>query len=515
MMTLHRSGDDDRGSLPIAMMVVLTGLVLSVAVLPMIVRQVSGERSISDRNTALAGARIGLDVVMARIASASMKIAASDPSAVGLLEDLPDCRNPVEGDVGVGQEKLKYSVTIAYKDSEGTSLTCPLTKVPKTAELKSTGAGSLNVAPIGKPAQYGSRVLNASYTFALDNDNQKAVGGSIRIDTSTVGNLCMDAVSKTPAAGAPVKARLCDGSSTQQFQYTEELYLKLVNSETDAYPNGMCVFGTTAHANGKAVVLQPCPSGSIVADFQWSLDNNSELKSTSPTRTVENFCINLTTGSKVDTPLVLNSCSSNSSLNVWRFDAGVGAGMAGEETYQLVNYSQFSRCLDVTSRSVTSTYMIAWFCKQDPNGVVDWNQTWYHPVPVAPAVEKQGVIYVISSGKRYCLKSPLVATTSSWVTVTATGCPQTTVTSNVGIPAELLWNVRRATGSYTTSYRIEDAKGLCLQPTDLATGVKNVDLHADGTSKVKVAVCSSAELQKWNAPPDISNSSPLTGVKEN
>jgi hypothetical protein len=53
-----------------------------------------------------------------------------------------------------------------------------------------------------------------------------------------------------------------------------------------------------------------------------------------------------------------------------------------------------------------------------------------------------------------------------------------------------------------------------LQPTDLKTGVKNVDLHSDGTSKVKVAVCSSSELQKWNAPPDISNASPLSGIRE-
>ncbi|WIM95174.1 RICIN domain-containing protein [Actinoplanes oblitus] len=509
MRTQRRAGDDS-GSLPIAMMVVATGLVLSIAVLPMIVRQVTGARTMADRNTALAGARVGLDVVLARIAAAVDK---SSGKSTGLLEDLPPCDKAIEGDVGVGDEKLDYSVTVKYFDAADQEM-CPVTTVPYRAELRSAGRGAANLSPAGAPAQYASRKLTGSYSFGVDNDNQKATGGSIRIDSSSVGNLCMDAVSKTPAAGAPVKARLCDGSSTQQFRYTEELYIKLVNSETDAYPTGMCVFGTTVHANGKAIVLQPCPTGTIVPDFQWSLDNNSELKSTSPTRTVENFCINLTTASKVDTPLILNSCSSNASLNVWRFDAAVGAGMAGEETYQLVNYSQFSRCLDVTNRSVTSTYMIAWFCKQDPNGVVDWNQTWYHPVPVAPAVEKKGVIYVVTGGKRYCLKSPLVATSSSWVTVTTTGCPQTTTTSLTGIPAELVWNVRRGTPSYTTSYRIEDSKGLCLQPADLKTGVKNVDLHSDGTSKVKVAVCNSSELQKWNAPANISNSSPLGDVVE-
>ncbi|GAA4591018.1 hypothetical protein BJY16_000135 [Actinoplanes octamycinicus] len=511
-MKPHRRSGDDRGSLPIAMMVVATGLVLSVAVLPMLLRQFTTARTMADRSTALAGARIGMDVVMARIAAAAY-------DTTGLLEDLPPCDKPITGDVGVGQEKMEYSVTVTYFDKDGKPMGCPLKTAPKTAKLTSQGQGAMNLAPAGSTPQYTSRSLEGDYTFALDNDTRKATGGSIRIDSSSVGNLCMDAVSKTPAAGAPVKMRLCDGSSTQQFRYTPELYIKLVNSETDTYPNGMCVFGTTPHAVGKAVVLQQCPSstGSIVADYQWSLDNNSALKSTSPTRAVENYCISLTTASKVDTPLILGSCGSSSTLNIWRFDAGVGAGMAGEETNQLVNYSQFSRCLDVTNRSTSSTYMIAWFCKQDPNGVVDWNQTWYHPMPNDSAKEtsKEGVIYVSTGGKRYCLKSPLVATSSSWVSVTTTGCPQTTVTSLTGIPNELIWNVKHNTGSYTTSYRIEDKKGLCLQPADLATGVKNVDLHSDGTSKVKVAVCSSNELQKWNAPPDISNSSPLSDVIEN
>ncbi|MFI1992263.1 ricin-type beta-trefoil lectin domain protein [Actinoplanes sp. NPDC020271] len=512
-MKSHRRSGDDSGSLPIAMMIVATGLVLSVAVLPMIIRQFTTARTLADRSTALAGARIGLDVVMARIAAASY-------GTTGLLEDLPSCAAPVQGDVGVGGEKMEYVVTITYYDRSGNALSCPLKTPPKTAKVSSEGLGSLDLAPAGSTTpEYTSRTLDGTYTFALDNDTHKATGGSIRIDSSSVGNLCMDAVTKTPAAGAPVKMELCDGGSTQQFRYTAELYIKLVNSETDAYPDGMCVFGATAHANGKAVVLQPCPSstGTIVPDFQWSLDNASNLRTTSPSKVVENYCINLTTASTVNTPLILGGCSGSSTLNVWRFDAAVGAGMAGEDTNQLVNYSQFSRCLDVTSRQVTSTYMIAWFCKQDPNGVVDWNQTWYHPMPndSAKETEKKGVIYIITGGKRYCLKSPLVATSSSWVTVTTTGCPQTTVTSIAGISSDLIWNVKHNTGSYTTSYRIEDSKGLCLQPTDLATGVKNVDLHSDGTSKVKVAVCSSNELQKWNAPPDISNSSPLSDIIEN
>ncbi|MEV4274865.1 RICIN domain-containing protein [Actinoplanes xinjiangensis] len=515
-MTKQRGIDDDRGSLTMAMLAVSIGLVLAVALLPVVVRQVQSSRVVKDRAVALSGARIGLDVVMAQVAAASYGEA---DEKTGLLENLPDCSKPIKGDAGVGGEKLPYEVTIEYYAEDGRGPLCPLKEAPKTAKLYSKGMGTLNMAAPGSSAkdpQYINRALDATYTFKIDNRNLQSTGGVIRIDSSTTGFLCMDAVTNYPAPGAPLKMRTCNGATTQQFEYTKELYIKLVNSASAAYPNGMCVFAATDHAVGKQLGFQHCPSpgGTISPLYQWSLDNSSFLKSTSADRKVENFCASLATANKVDSNVQLGACNSNTSVNVWRFDAGVGAGMAGEETYQLVNYAQFSRCLDVTSRSTSSTYMIAWFCKQDPNGVVDWNQTWLHPVPVAPAVEKKGVIYIITDGSRFCLKSPLVATTSSWVTVTKTGCPQANTTSLTGIPKELIWNVRRKTTSYTTSYRIEDNAGLCLQPTELKGGVKGVDLHGDGTSKVKVATCSSAELQKWNAPPNISNSSPITDIIE-
>jgi type II secretory pathway pseudopilin PulG len=514
-MTKRRGIDDDRGSLTMAMLAVSIGLVLAVALLPVVVRQVQSSRVVKDRSVALAGARIGLDVVMAQVAAASY----GEPDAkTGLLENLPDCSKPIKGDAGVGGEKLPYEVTIKYYAEDLRELKCPLKEAPKTAKLYSKGLGTLDIAAPGSTTgpQYTSRALDATYTFKLDNGNLQSTGGVIRIDSSTTGFLCMDAVSNYPLPGAPLKMRTCNGATTQQFEYTKELYIKLVNSDSANYPNGMCVFAATDHAVGKQVGFQHCPSptGTINPLYQWSLDNSSFLKSTSAGRAVENYCAGLTTPNKVDSNVQLVACNSNTSVNVWRFDAGVGAGMAGEETNQLVNYAQFSRCLDVTSRSTSSTYMIAWFCKQDPNGVVDWNQTWLHPVPVAPAVEKKGVIYIITGGSRFCLRSPLVATSSSWVTVTKTGCPQANTTSLTGIPAELIWNVRKKTTSYTTSWRIEDSKGLCLQPTELKGGVKGVDLHGDGTSKVKVATCSGSELQKWNAPPNPSKSSPITDIIE-
>ncbi|WP_328460891.1 RICIN domain-containing protein [Actinoplanes sp. NBC_00393] len=492
-----------------AMMIITVGVVLSVALLPVIVRQVTTTRSFIDRNAALSGAQIGMDVVLARIAAA----ADTDDESKGLLEDLPrDC--VFTGDAGVAGtgEKLSYEVTIHYYDENNVELPCPLTKAPRSAKIESKGYGTLNQAATGSDATYGSRTLAGTYTFTLDNTNID--GGAIRVSSSTVGNLCMDAGSTTPAAGTAVKMKLCDGSSTQQFQYTKELYLHLVNSETDANPNGMCLHSGATHSSGNAVVLQPCPTGTaIVTQYQWSLDGNSAMHSTSPTQSVESLCISLKNANKVDSTLQLGGCGANGSTNVWRFDAGVGAGMAGEETYQLVNYSQFSRCLDVTNKSVGYAYMIAWFCKQDPKGVVEWNQIWVHPIPVAPATQKLGAIVVTNSGTKYCLKSPLKATTDSWVTTEKCPSNYTNVDALKVSNPNLVWNVRHNTGSYTTSYRIEDTKGFCLQPTDLTNAPKET-LHSDGTSRVKVAVCNSSELQKWNAPANLTRRTPLSDVKE-
>jgi hypothetical protein len=162
--------------------------------------------------------------------------------------------------------------------------------------------------------------------------------------------------------------------------------------------------------------------------------------------------------------------------------------------------------------------MIAWYCKQDPGALVDFNQQWVHPVPVLPAVSKSGPIIVnnasansnATSGaaaNNYCLKSPGTATSTSWVTVAA--CPDAATQAQDA----LTWTVFHDTGDYGTSYRIKDYKGNCLQPTEQGTGISN-DFHGDGTSKIKVATCTTADIQKWNAPANVNQPTPLTNLTE-
>jgi hypothetical protein len=61
-------------------------------------------------------------------------------------------------------------------------------------------------------------------------------------------------------------------------------------------------------------------------------------------------------------------------------------------------------------------------------------------------------------------------------------------------------------------WRILDTAGLCLTPTDQNAVPK--DAHTDGTSKIKVAACSSNDLQKWNAPANTNIPTPLTNLNE-
>ncbi|HWS35214.1 MAG TPA: RICIN domain-containing protein [Actinoplanes sp.] len=501
-MSPHRLFRDERGSLPMAMLVVTIGLSLSAMLAPVILRQITDTRNIVDRNTALNGAQIGLDVVMARVRAAS---ATNDKGQLmGQLEDMPGCT--ITGDAGVDGtgESLRYAVTIVYKDQDGKTMACPLTKVPTTAQVVSEGQRS----SAASSDTSGSRSLSATYNFFTSNTN--IPGGSIQIASSSVGSLCFDAGSKTATIGTALVARSCSGASNQQFGYTVDLYLKLVNSESTSAPDGLCLHSGATHASGNPITLQKCPTDTRNNLYQWSLDGSSMFHSVSTKSVAENLCINMKSANTNGSAVVMGSCSVSNTLTVWRSSAGVGAGMAGESTSQLVNFAQFSRCLDVTNQNAGYSYMIAWFCKQDPQGKVDWNQIWVHPVPVAPAVKATGPITVTSSdGKnKYCLVTPNSVASNAYVKTTA--CPANPTPAN---SPDLMWTVVHNTGVYATSYRIEDKYGNCLQPTDLNASPK--DTHSDGTSKVKVEPCSSAELQKWNAPANLTKLSPLTDVREN
>lgn len=506
----------EEGSLPMAMLVVTVALALSATMVPIVVRQIKATQNYDQRGAALDAAQAGLDVMMARVR------AASDALQNGYLENIPPCN--MTGTVGAtgGGIKSTYTVTVAYYFLDGSTATnCAVNSVPTSATVSSAGTS-------GKV----TRTLTATYVFSTSNTN--IPGGQIKISSTTLSTAqCLDAGGlASPAAGTPVTIQACNGSGQQQFGYTADLYLKLIYSESSSAPSGTCLFAAYPRTSGAtAVVFQPCPA-TRQWKFQWALDGSSVFHATTtstaadltqPTTTTpksdSNFCMNIRTpGSSSDHAVVLAGCGASGTKNVFYSAPGVGAGMAGDATNQLVNYKQFSRCLDVTSKSTGSTYMIAWFCKQDPGALVDFNQQWVHPVPVLPDIYKTGPIIVNNTNansnanngnanNNYCLKSPGVVTSTSWVTVVS--CKDAVTQAQ----AALTWKVYHDTGDYGTSYRILDYKGNCLQPTEQGTGVAN-NYHSDGTSKVLVATCSTAEIQKWNAPANVSQPTPLVNLTE-
>lgn len=510
LLSLRR---DDEGSLPLAMLVVTVVMSLSATLVPIVVRQIKNTQGYDQRGAALDAAQAGMDVMMARVR------AASDDEQNGYLENMPPCT--MTGTIGAtgGTIKSTYTVTVIYKDRDGNAMGgCAVNDVPTTATVTSAGVNGAT-----------TRTLTATYVFSTSNTN--IPGGRVKISSSTLGDQCLDAGSAaSPAAGTAVTAQTCNGSSQQQFGYTADLYLKLIYSESSTAPLGMCLFAAATKVSGTTpVVFQACPTVRTTT-FQWALDGSSVFHATTTaSKSDGSYCMNIKTpGSTSDKAVVLAGCGATSTKNVWYSAPGVGAGMASDATNQLVNYKQFSRCLDVTSKNMSATYMIAWFCKQDPGALVDFNQQWVHPVPVLPAISKSGPIivnnyaansnansaYYDSAGKKidisaynYCLRSPGTATSTSWVTVTS--CKDSATQAQ----AALTWTVYHDTGDYGTSYRIMDYKGNCLQPTEQGSGVSN-DFHSDGTSKVKVATCSTADIQKWNAPANINMPTPLTNLTE-
>jgi hypothetical protein len=511
---------DDQGSLPMALLLTLVGMMLSALLVPMVVNQIRTTRLDTHRVHALGAAQTGLDVALGHIR------AANDGAGNGVLLSLP-C-GPLTGSVGAGGT-ARYQVTIAYYDADprghtdsswltAHAITCysggGADSTPAYALMVSTGTDEATGA-FGSVAR---RTLQGTYTFTTSNKN--IAGGLIHVyKTATSTDLCLDAGSGSPAAGTNVQMKACSsGSSQQKFAYKSNLNLVLVASVTTSLPLGMCLDAGTPQAAGKVVAFQAC-AATTKPQQQWSFNDNANFEGTADGSSLDGFCFNVQSPNVSGSFVVLAARGASKCYgsydNVQSFspDAAVGAGAAGIATdssgsIQLVNFKQFGRCLDVTNQDVNYAYLIAWPCKQAPSmSNVTWNQKWLLPTIASGSSSGTGKITTTKSPTAYCLKSPLSTASAQYVVIVS--CPTGT------LPANLSWTVYTDTGTYATSYRIIDSSGYCLQPTD--PSANPADLFASGQqiSKIVVAVCSSSTLQKWNAPPNILPSPPLKDLGEN
>lgn len=512
----HRAGAfrrDDSGSIPMAMLVVLLGTSLSALLVPIIVMQLTATRSDAQQLTALQAAQTGLDVALGHIRNAT------DDDGNGLLGKLP-C-GPISGALGAGSD-ARYQVRIDYlsADPKGQNdqwitdnrVTCMAGggtfTAPRYALLRSHGtdraAGPITDAP--------GRSLRATYTLQTKNDN--IAGGLIHVyKQSTSRDLCLDAGTTSPPAGTRVRIQPCDSNSDEQkFSYNANLNLQLVHSKTSSLPGGMCLDSDVATWGGSLpssvyVVFKPC-AATTAPRQQWSFNDAANFEGTYDGNSTNRICFNVQTSNTPGSYIQLrNACGANQSITQsFSPDVAVGAGAAGPGSDQIVNYKQFGRCIDVTGQAIGSSHMIVWPCKQSPNASnIAWNQKFQLPQVPEGSTSATGRIST-RPGSTYCMRSP--GSTAAGKYVTFVICP------SGSLPKELQWTRYEMNESYANSYRIVDGYGHCLSPTDPSADPPDLFNSGDKVSKLVVARCDSSTLQKWNAPADIEQSTPLRDVLE-
>jgi hypothetical protein len=514
----------DAGSMPIAMLLTIVGVGLSIVLAGTVNAQQHSTRVDLQRADAVNAAQAGIDVALGQIRNA---VDSTDGS--GDMSELP-CNKPATvaypdgyaftGEVSVGRPAT-YTTEIYYVPSlppagnvtwaRANKLACTVgagtTTLPQYALIASTGVG-------GKEA---TRVLYATYTFSSDMSNPNIAGGQIRMFRYDVSDTeyCFSSLSDVPVAGEALWTKVCDSASVrQQFSYEANLNLVLVNSRTTANPRGMCLDGGSPEAAGNTVKFQLCAAATTPRQ-QWGENDYSAFQGTTDGVNLNQLCMNVATP-QTSSVVKLGAAPDENSANCyvdWSDrktlfpDADVGTGRAGSATDQLVNNDQFGRCIDVTADDVSYGHLIVYPCKQKPSGRIQWNQEWIIPAIPAGATSVTGPIYTTcpasqtdppcTVGKKYCLTSPGSIATGQYVKVVI--CPAGAT------PANMTWTVREDTGFYSTSYRIESTYGVasganyCMTPTDPTA--PSPDLwYTFGVpfSKLVLAKCTSSDLQKWN-----------------
>ncbi|MDQ1644945.1 MAG: hypothetical protein QOJ50_1129 [Cryptosporangiaceae bacterium] len=502
----------DRGSLPLAMMISTVGMMLAGLVLPAVILQIKGTKNTADRVRALHAAQSGLDAALAEIR------AANDGNGNGLKSKLP-C-GPIAGTTSVATA-ARYSTEIYYfgvdpqSHAEDTTwinankITCTAgsgtATVPAFALLKSRGTDYAT----GTIASAKGRSLRATYPLQTTIGN--IAGGQIHNNKFGVaGDLCIDAGSGTPAVGSKPTMETCvTGDAGQQWAYNPKLNLVLVASKTAAKPYGMCLDAQYPHSFSGTVplVINNC-SNPATERQQWSYNDASNFEGNTG-GALDGYCFApvglLTAGSQLD--FGTSNCNGSADSNTFRPAAQVGAGAAGLSTKQWVNFSMFGRCIDASLQNgatapAVPSHVLAWPCKQAPSAsALGWNEVWTFPTLTDDPNGVQGRIKATDSAHSdvWCLQSALV----SHGKVTLLDCSGSLSST---VPDPVRWTVFRETGTYSTSYRIQDANGYCLQPDPNKLTASSSDLDTE--------VCSDSTIQKWNAPPML-QSEPLKDLGEN
>ena len=511
----------ERGSLPMAMLLIIVGMSLSGLLAAVVAGQITGTRATVHSSDALDAAQSGIDVALGQI-----RLAVTDGS--GDPAKLP-C-GPLSGSVNAATSQT-YTVEIHYLRTQPpagdvdwarlNTMTCTGTylsgvETPVYVLLSSTG----RALDTGGPT--APRTVTATYTLHSES-RQNVAGGLIHVLGQNNPDLCFSAPSTTPAAGEPLTLQVCDGTDDKQkFAYVSNLNLVLVASRADG-SRGMCLDAAPVH--GEQVVFRACADPTVERQ-QWSLNDRANFEGTTSAARNQQ-CFHVVSPGTAGSRIVLYA-TANDPAGVSEHDraclrdytitrsfqpeAAVGTGGAGATSNQLVNFEQFGRCFDVSGDNVHAAYMVIWPCKQSPNGVVQWNQVWHLPAIPEGESSATGIIWLHSDrdNKNYCLTSPGRVNPPNY-SLSAASYPKLEI-CDPSAPASgaTKWTRRAATGVFASAYRIETTYGAptgttwCLAPTDTAHDAW--DTGNNDVSKGTLAVCDGSRGQKWNADPMVLSS---------
>ncbi|HET9657928.1 MAG TPA: ricin-type beta-trefoil lectin domain protein [Kineosporiaceae bacterium] len=473
--------EDEGAALLMVIMAMLIAMALSVLLMGLVLAQ--RNPTILQRKYArtLHGAEAGVNAGLSQIR------AATTANVFGVQQGdrskLP-C-GPIAGTVGGETGNVGYTVTITYFLTDPTqqpsswrsanALNCLAgygpSETPLFALLSATGTAD---SQPGMSAGTGNRTLESVYNLNITNAN--VAGGLIHNFYGGQGStpdLCFDAGSGNPSANAVVSLVTCTpGKTAQLFSYQTDFSIVLNSSITPQNTAGMCV---TYDSSKTTIVMQTCvQSASALVSQKWGFDDQAHFRDPYPSPAV---CILAQSANTSGSPLIANSttCSQGySSQWAWAPDPKVGAGNAGPNQNQLVNYKEFGRCFDITGQNVNASYEIDWPCKQDPTAMPLWNQQQAYNASTRQLV--------VSS--TYCVTAP--AATNGYVVL------QTCVAGQ----ANQKWTLSGNTGDYASSYTVLDYQNRCL-------GLGPPANIGSLWSTIISATCTGGTDQKWNAPPNL------------
>lgn len=528
ILALKERDENERGVAllsAIIFMIIMAGI--SVVLLSVVLGQVAPADNAQKGTRTIYAAQAGLQTTLGLLRSAA---AAPDSSGkvYGSPSKLPCVAlgAPLTGNVDARSNGITYSVQIIYFNADPTGKPAlwqsdPLNQTscaqlaagipPAYALLMSTGhaprySGVADSSP-------GDRKLSAIYRFKVSNVN--IAGGRI-YDYNN--QYCLDASAARGSPGTMTFKSLanCNNDANQLWVYDTDYEIKLASSIQAGAP--LCITGPLNEGDStQDATLQPCRSTidparwnqlwSWTGDYSWR--GQKQLIATGPS----SYC--LATGKPNGSNLTNSRLQVATGCNgQFAPSTRVGAGAAGYNTHQLVNYQEFGRCADVTNEQIGYPFMISYPCKQDPSGLaglpnLKWNHKWYYSEPTAPLTipATPPPSQVTTTIMVNVLNNPAITSSSYCLETPATGSGSTyPVYKSCTNGVNQNWTRVGVAESYLASYLLIDSNGLCLtaDPTDPF----NLSY-----SKITVASCNGSLAQKWNAPPAYTDST-VGGYKE-